>query len=802
MKKALSLLLVLALVLALVPAVFAEGTGDGSLESPYVYESVDALVADWNGRTVDAGVTVYVQAPLGGETLTVTSDTTAACLATTMGASLAFDDESYTFSAEQNPVWTDGCDIIVGIYNQNPRGAAVVTLTAGTGAGEDGGMSSEGTVTYDSWPTWDPSEGYAITPEADGTVTVEVTAADPGYDVCLYNLDADEWGADNYKSEPGTVELAVSAGVNYVVFIYPAVVDGMMSYTTSGSVTYKISFTAAEEGGDEDADTDSNVIADDTATFADASAAYNGMTYEFTPDSNGTVTVEVTSSDPGYYVTYLDSNAGEWGVDNYGTGSGTVEIEVTAGNTYIILVSSAVYYESINCWSPDAGTVTYKITFTSSGEGGEEGGDGGEGTDDPAAGTEENPIIFTQDFYYAANVPAQSTVYYIFDDSSDAFWNGIYEQNYNFVGPTGYTVFIGQQTIDADDYGFVSGSCYGMSGYYSFCITNNTDTDATYYVSFSNKLEYVIDYDHMLQLGENDLTLSTEAPTTIYEFVAEEAGVYSFTVADENALVGYWGAGSFYVYDQTENKTNTLTVTVTDAGQSVMVGVSGVESCILVVAKEAEYVPPVEVEWVDYENTHEFMKDGYVIPEGGEVVAIDVTDDEADVVVLGADGFYHWGTANGPIVVANLYNSTLLDFADAADMQSFRVVYFDEDGNITAKVNYSNAVAEYGGMGLYPVTEELAWILKEIGSAPGFGWYDADVLGTYLFGNAEVDPDTAWLAFCSYVTGTETTDNETVTDPDNGEGPSATGDAMSVAGVIIAMMTSVTGLVVTKKKFF
>lgn len=781
MKKALSWLLVLALVLAIAPAAFAAGSGEGTLDSPYVYDSVDALVADWNGRELGGGETVYVQAPLGGETLTVTSDTGAACLATTMGAYLAYDSEPYSFTE----YWSQGDVITIGICNQNPFGAAVVTLTAGSAAGEVGGIPSEGTVTYDGWPTWDPSEGYAITPEVDGTVTVEVTAADPGFDVCLQNVDADEWGDDHYMAEPGTVELTVSAGVNYIVYVYPAVVDGMISYTSTGSVTYKITFTPAESGGEEGGEPADGVVISGSDTIL--ASNWSGATYSYTASADGTLTVVIDEAEPGWtYIWEIGfENDTVWG--DYGVAT-THEHAIKAGETFVIHMYA--YDPETECYAD--GTVTFHVVFTA----GESSGDGEE-AGEPTVGTEENPIIFTQDLYYAATVPANSTVWYVFDDSVDCFWNGIYEQAYSFVGPTGYTVVIGGQSIEADANGYVNGSCWGMNGYYVFNITNNTDTEATYYVSFSNKETYAVDYETKLHLGENELELFTDVETTIYEFEAEEAGIYTFTVDDENALVGYWGGGTFYVSDQTENKTNTLIFTVTEAGQSVMVGISGVETCTLVISRE-EYIPSVEVEWTYYENTHKFPEDPYEIPEGSEVVAIDVTDDVADVAVLGKDGFYHWGTANGPIVVADLYSSDLLNFAEAVGLEAFRVVYLDEDGNITSKVNYSPAVGEYGEMGLYPVTEELAWMLKEIGSAVGFGWYDSDVLGSYLFGDAEVDPDTAWLGFCSYVTGTETTGNEI--EPDD-EGPAATGD-VAIAAAVITLMTSATGLVITKKKFF
>ena len=255
--------------------------------------------------------------------------------------------------------------------------------------------------------------------------------------------------------------------------------------------------------------------------------------------------------------------------------------------------------------------------------------------------------------------------------------------------------------------------------------------------------EYIVS-DTQLYLGENAVTLEPNANTTIFAFTPDETGTYKFTT-DEGVLLGYWGSGSFYLSDYTTDKTNTLENTITSVGQSVMLGVSGAESCNILVEKTADYVEEV-IETIVYENTHEFGT--YTFDESA-LVAIDIFDDGADVAVLGADGFYHYGTAVGPIMVIDL-SAVAINISDAALNGQLSAYVTNTDG-VTVKYDYNSAMKEYYDQGLYPVTEELAMMLQQIGATRG--WYTA---GGFLYPDAtEVDETVGWMGICSYVSGTE-----------------------------------------------
>lgn len=230
------------------------------------------------------------------------------------------------------------------------------------------------------------------------------------------------------------------------------------------------------------------------------------------------------------------------------------------------------------------------------------------------------------------------------------------------------------------------------------------------------KEEYVIS-DLMLTLGDNALAMDPSAVTTIFEFCPDEAGIYSFIADDLNALVGYWGAGSFFVSDQTEEKYSALEFTLANIGPSIMIGISCVDFVNLNVSKIEDVAPPTELPRTVYVNTHTFID--FVVSSDAVIVDFDVTDGEEDVVVLGADGFYHYGTANGPLVVTDLKNVEI-SIIGASEYGQLTAILYDEEGNAIEKIDYNEAMVAYANKGLYSVTEELATMIQLVGQSKGW----------------------------------------------------------------------------------
>ena len=304
--------------------------------------------------------------------------------------------------------------------------------------------------------------------------------------------------------------------------------------------------------------------------------------------------------------------------------------------------------------------------------------------------------------------------------------------------------------------------------------------------------------EYTLTLGDNVVVPDTGFVNTLYEFSPEQTGIYTFSISD--GMISNWN-NLFNPQNLTGTGDTFLQWTCTDAGQSVAIGVTQTEEAILTVTRTGDYVPEQQVEAIIYVNTYDF---GYQLPENPELVAIDVTDDQADVAVLDSQGFYRYGSKYGPLMVADL-NEFPVNLADAYVNGQLRAYILDENGKVTAKYNYNEAMNEYLEAGLVPVTEELATMLKRIGDHQN--WWSE---GGFVFTDtAPADEASAWMVACSYIKGSELEPGDDNTGNQGGTnqggntgntGSNPTTKDISMAWAMIAVVLAGTCLVVLKKK--
>lgn len=311
----------------------------------------------------------------------------------------------------------------------------------------------------------------------------------------------------------------------------------------------------------------------------------------------------------------------------------------------------------------------------------------------------------------------------------------------------------------------VSGTAYTFRATgWSSSAWEETAATITYSLSFaatedSGEVE-VAEYevsDTALVLGDNTLTLLETAVTTIYVYEPTETGVYTFT-APEGAILGYWGAGSWFLSDP-GSTTNTYEWTCTGVGQSAYIGVSNVEgSYTLNVAKTGDYTV-VETPIVTYEN--KATLETFTLPEGATLGSyIDITAETTHTAVLGDDGYYHLNGADGDIILVDMdYQDIVLTDALASERPVMYVYDTDEDGN-AVKYDIGAAVQAYEAVmdenGYYPLTEDLIYFYDDY--ANGSAIYSFYVTDTY-------NEENVWMYCMRTVTFPEVTDPE-VTEPE------------------------------------
>ena len=289
---------------------------------------------------------------------------------------------------------------------------------------------------------------------------------------------------------------------------------------------------------------------------------------------------------------------------------------------------------------------------------------------------------------------------------------------------------------------------------------------------FVSGKEYTAAY---VQTGSTHVELSTEN-RNYFLFAPSVAGTYQFAVSDPAAQVGYYGAPHFV---QEANVAEMVDGGFTMSISTSMIGTGGsgttvlvlgvdageADNCVLTIERigEPEY-NVAEEPWTIYQATVAISS--YKLPEGTNLMSFDLTapTDTYKLVLNETDGFYHLDSADGPLVLAQIGNTSeetdhLPPFETILEKQGIRRYFFADNGDFLKKEEYSECVLKYienvdEKSGLYPLTADLMYIIQQQGTQAG--WYDTESAG-YLFldqdGNKVIgiNNEISWLFMCRYL---------------------------------------------------
>lgn len=307
----------------------------------------------------------------------------------------------------------------------------------------------------------------------------------------------------------------------------------------------------------------------------------------------------------------------------------------------------------------------------------------------------------------------------------------------------------------------------------------------------------------LLQLGDNQISVSSARPYTLFEFTPGEYAEYTFTASDANAIVGAY-AGTINYIPPTAVGTSNSAVVAFSSGMDIIVAVGGTTSCTLTVEKTGDVEIKEEDPWTVYENVVDVVKIQTDV-DINKLTNVMIYDEIANSAVLGSDGYYHLDSANGEILYVDL-NSYIMSFIDIVDNGKLCAVFYDENGNVTEKIDFTSAIFEYienaaqieNGEEIfyfYPLTADLIEMYQVVGKASD--WYGRT---GWVGGIA----DDAWMFGCYYekgvTTGGNANENVPVVTPGN---PSAipTGRDFTIVYVAaFAMLLAAVAVVIAKKK--
>lgn len=277
-------------------------------------------------------------------------------------------------------------------------------------------------------------------------------------------------------------------------------------------------------------------------------------------------------------------------------------------------------------------------------------------------------------------------------------------------------------------------------------------------VSVAAAEQYTIS-DTRLRVGANVVSAAVEE-ITIYRFKPTKVGLYRVSVDDPNAILTFWYGSSQYVSTPAEEAVDgALTVTCTAVGQTLLLGLTGVESATVTIAEQPGYVAPPKVVYHTYENVHN-ITDRFSLPKE-PLTPVDIT--KPQTLVADNQGIYHLNAVDGPIVYVNtraslwtdLYKLFYPDDVEGEEWPPIDVMRgrYDERGGRIYSYEFVDAMREYADAvdrnGYYYLTVDLALCMQYYGADQG--WYVPRYSPFAPIQQGKFIEESAWLVNTYYV---------------------------------------------------
>lgn len=293
-------------------------------------------------------------------------------------------------------------------------------------------------------------------------------------------------------------------------------------------------------------------------------------------------------------------------------------------------------------------------------------------------------------------------------------------------------------------------------------------------------------YPYDENLGESyayEAKFVTEGATIVdidkmsyYIFQPTRGGIYRFSYISDVALtIGYYGRAD-YVLDYSiadvvdgAFEVEVLNDSVSNDGGGttrMTIGVKSlaVKNCILVIERISD--PKPETPRVDYVGTEipkEACKYNYL---NYGFIDLDVTNPSLTIVYNKNDGFYHYETEDGPIVLVRIksHSKYIASFFEMCETTNLFAIIKDDNGDPIRYEIYNSMINSYAekcdDAGVVPLTKELEYAIKNIGEQQGW-WGDNTIFkdggstdedGNVIEGTPlDVNKDVAWMFACCYV---------------------------------------------------
>ena len=257
-------------------------------------------------------------------------------------------------------------------------------------------------------------------------------------------------------------------------------------------------------------------------------------------------------------------------------------------------------------------------------------------------------------------------------------------------------------------------------------------------------------------------------------FTPTHAGSYQISVDNKDMKVGTYG-GTFYVQQNSTEEVvdNKFTISVSQSmigsdgtgTAEFVLGIDGTDAdghCVLTIRRTGDPEWSVENEpWTVYQITH--TPAPFTLDLGGkQLVYVDIKGATADnqVIFNEADGYYHFGAADGPVVYVNLGKDspnvslqTMIQGDGPMGGAPLRKYFWSSEEHtketFIKKEDYTDIMVSYfdnmdKSLDVYPLTQDLVYMIQN-GCA---GWWDATSPNYILEG---CNPEIGWMFALCYL---------------------------------------------------
>ena len=266
-----------------------------------------------------------------------------------------------------------------------------------------------------------------------------------------------------------------------------------------------------------------------------------------------------------------------------------------------------------------------------------------------------------------------------------------------------------------------------------------------------------------VNVGSTNVSV-TASVRNYFIFTPTEAGTYAFSVSDNDVKIGYYGAPHFVqsmsAVDVIDNVI-TMSISAGTIGGSYVLGLDGLsadtKTVLNIIRTGDPEITISDLPWTEYKTTH--TPAPYTLDLGGKSLKyIDITSTTANVTLVynANDGFYHYGSENGPVMLVHLgkkapYVSlqTVIEGDGLGGGAPIREYFYDANGEFLKKEDYTEILRTYfenmdATNGVYPLTKDLEYIIKNGCN----GWWDKES-PDFIF--TDCNPELGWMFALCYV---------------------------------------------------